>query len=88
MIPLIEEQRKQLLSKPIEGKLIYKEEDYDYYSTFYRFTINEFMIKCTPDDSINLGQKVLLESEFLPSIPNQTYRTMPHAVKGRVLKKY
>ena len=87
MIPLIEQQRRDLLSKPVEGKLVYKEADFDYYSTLYRFTTNEFMIKCPTNNSINLGQKILVQPEFLQSEPNWIYATKSEEVKGRVLSK-
>lgn len=87
MIPLIEQQRKELLAKQVESKLVYKEADGDYYSTLYRFTTNEFMLKCIADKSIDLGQKVLITSEFLTSKPNTVYVTNSGYIKGLVLRK-
>ena len=43
MISLIERQRKELLSHPVEGTLIYKDAGKDYYSTLYRFITNELL---------------------------------------------
>lgn len=87
MIPLIEQQRKELLSKPVEGKLTYKDDNFDYYSTLYRFSTNEFSLKCPVDHSIDLGQKVLISSEFLPSKPNIVYETKNGDINGCVLRK-
>ena len=87
MIPLIEEQRRILLSKPIEGTLVYSDENYDYYSTLYRFTTHEFIVKCPKEYSSKLEQKALIQSEFLQSIPGYMYTTETEMIKGKVLKK-
>lgn len=86
MISLIERQRKELLSRPVEGTLIYKDDTKDYYSTIYRFTTNELTIICPPNE-MKLGDKALIDTDFVDRVPNMFYATSAEYGKGRVLRK-
>lgn len=87
MIPLMEQQRRELLSNPVEGRLVEKNEYNNYYSTLYRFTTNEFVVKCTPNEQDELYQKALIQTEFLEKEPGQIYTTKSDFVNGKVLSR-
>lgn len=87
MIPIIEEQRRKLLTNPLDATLVYSLEDYDIYSTLYRFTTNNLFVKCPHNSLLKKGDKVLLESDFVPSIPDYIYQTKRDEPIGRILKK-
>lgn len=87
MIPIIESQRRDFLSKPLIGKLYYKDDLNSYFSTPYRFTTNEFVVKCPNKVSVKEQDKALLQVEYLESVPEVVYRTQNEPVKGKIKRK-
>lgn len=87
MIPIIERQRKEFLSSPLTGTLCYQGDFYSYFSTICRFTTNEFVVKCPNNANLKEQDKVLLQAQFLESVPEVTYQTKNEAVLGKVKKK-
>jgi len=87
MIPLIEAQRKDFLSKPLIGKLFYKDDMHSYFSTICRFTTNEFMVKCPNKKQIEEQDKALLQSAYLESVPEVVYRTKNEPGIGKIKRK-
>lgn len=88
VLPIIEKQRRELLAKPVCGTLIHQEGNYDYYSTLYRFTTNEYTVQCKREKESQLFEEKELEVDFLPSLPNVIYLTERRNGNGRVLRKY
>ena len=86
VVPIIDEQRKQLLSKPVLGRLMQRDQEYDYYTTLYRFCAYEYIIRCKKDENIPLYSEVLLETDFLPSKDKTVYQVCNQEGNGKVLK--
>lgn len=87
MIPIIESQRREFLSKSLIGTLYYQTEKESYFSTNYRFTTNEFIVKSPNVPYLKEQDKAELQVGFLESIPEVVYRTENEPVTGKVKRK-
>ena len=87
VIPIIDQQRKELLSKPVFGTLVEKGEKEDYFSTLYRFTTQEYSVVCPKNDDALLFEDYNLAVDFLPSLDDVLYEIEKRPGKGKIIQK-
>lgn len=87
LMPIIERQRKELLSRPVLGRLINRDEQFDYYSTFYRFMAMEYVIRCPRDDNNQMYEYYELSTDMLPSSKEYFNCVANQNGNGKVLKR-
>ena len=85
VVPIIDKQRKELLSRPVSGTLIKRDEEFDYYSTTYRFTTLEYSVRTKRNNNLTLYDNANLAVDYLPSEENNLYRVSSNLGNGIVL---
>ena len=69
------------------GRLVDRDDKYDYYSTYYRFNANEYMIRSPRNDANSVSDFYSLSTTMLPSVKETVYEISSEYGDGKVLKK-
>lgn len=85
IVPIIEQQRKTLMSQPISGILVSRDNKYDYYSTIYRFATEEYKVRTKRNKHKDLFNHSSLSAKYLPSMPGALYKVAGDMTNGKVL---
>ena len=86
VVPIIEQQRKALMSKPISGILINRDKKYDYYSTIYRFATEEYKIRTKRNKNKDIYNHSTIKAKYLPSKKGALYKVAGDITDGKVIE--
>lgn len=87
VIPIIDKQRQELLSKPVLGTLVGKDDEYDYFSTLYRFYTYDYSVISPVSKDTTVFEDYSLEVDFIPSIKDTVYDIENRSGRGKVIMK-
>lgn len=86
VLPVIDMRRDYLLQKPVVGTLINRDDEFDYYSTLYRFTTNEYKVKAPRNEDKHIFDKSVLSVDYLPALEDVVYVTKDDYGNGIVMQ--